>query len=207
MKKYILTILFSFPLFLHAQNLPQCDSLIINCCGIGNDILTLSVTNPTSVLFDYPAFALFNTNGDTIAKEEVYYFGLSGSSDPHIMTVVAPLNLPFTGYLNLYTLFYDSLDCSFPITIADTASGIYNLQHSMSVTVFPNPSTNHVTVRSNNLAGNYIQVIDLSGRKIIQTKALQNIEVLNIQFLSSGIYFLELVSDARVMSRTKLIKQ
>ena len=207
MKKYILAFFFSVPFFIHAQNLPQCDSLVIDCCTLGNDTISLNASNTTTELFGYPGFILFDSNMDTIAKENVTYFGIGGGPQLHEMVVMAPLMLPFTGYLNLYYMFYDSLGCSFPITIADTSTGVQNLFYHTDVRVYPNPAADRVTVRSNHLAGNTIQVIDLSGRILHQTRAMKNSEVLNIQSLSTGIYFIELVSGGAVISRTKLIKQ
>jgi len=206
MKKYILAFFFSVPFFIHAQNLPQCDSLVIDCCMLGNDTISLNASNTTTELFGYPGFILFDSNMDTIAKENVTYFGIGGGPQLHEMVVIAPLVLPFSGYLNLYYLFYDSLGCSFPITIADTASGIRDLFYQTDLTVYPNPSADRVTIRSNSLAGNTIQVVDLWGRKIIVTKAMQNTEAMNIQALSSGVYVVELVSDNVIIGRKKLIR-
>ncbi|TSA49822.1 MAG: T9SS C-terminal target domain-containing protein [Sphingobacteriales bacterium] len=98
------------------------------------------------------------------------------------------------------------MGCSFPITIADTSTGVHNLFYQTDITVYPNPSADRVTIRSNSLAGNTIQLVDLWGRKIIVTKAMQNTEAMNIKALSSGVYFLELVSANVIINRKKLIR-
>jgi len=150
MKKQILISGFIFlSAFVNAQNLPACDSLVINCCAIdsvGPNTITLYASNYSSVLFDYPGFVLFDVAMDTIAKETVNYFGISQGPQAHTLDIVAPLNLPFNGYLNLYTLFYDSFACSFPFTISDTASGIHLIEGKQDVKVYPNPSVNEVTI-------------------------------------------------------------
>ncbi len=206
-KKYLLLLFFSLPLFIKGQNLPQCDSLIINCCGIGTDSITLDASNSTTVLFDYPGFVLLDSNNDTIAKESVNYFGIGGGPQTHYMIVVAPLVLPFNGTLQLYSLFYDSLDCTWPVTIADTATGINDNYKPTSVTVFPNPFENHLTIKNSYLAGNKIQLIDLLGRKIVEMKATQNSETLNLEFLPSGIYFLEMICDGKIAVHTIVVKR
>src|SRR5687767_11811323 len=125
-----LLILFTLALMtgsLKSQNLPACDSLTIDCCIYtppGSDTLMLTASNSASIIFDYPSFVLFNLNMDTIAIETVSYFGIGTGPQNHYMTLIAPLVLPFSGYINLYTSFNNSLACSFPITIPDTTTGI-----------------------------------------------------------------------------------
>ena len=67
---------------------------------------------------------------DTVAIETVTYFGIGSNPQPHTMSIVAPLNLPLQGFLNLYSLFEDTLACSFPITIPDTISSVETLEES-----------------------------------------------------------------------------
>lgn len=39
--------------------------------------IMLTVANGSSDLFDYPGFVLLDSEGDTLAKETVYYFGMA----------------------------------------------------------------------------------------------------------------------------------
>src|SRR6187549_2614975 len=92
------------------QNFPACVSLVINCFTyntFGPNTISLTVSNNSSVLFDYPGFVLLDSNMDTIAIETVNYFGISTGPQTHTMNIVAPFTLPLSGYLNLYILFYD----------------------------------------------------------------------------------------------------
>ncbi|HYV90334.1 MAG TPA: hypothetical protein VE978_01060 [Chitinophagales bacterium] len=162
MKKQILLSGFIFlSVFVKAQNIPQCDSLVINCCDFdtaGPNTLTIYVSNPSSVLFDYPGFALLGSNLDTIAKETVNYFGIGTYPQAHTMDIVAPLTLPFAGYLDLYVLFYDTLACRFAFTIADTVTGMPpGLQKSYGIKVFPNPAVAEINIRMDGFLRNISQ--------------------------------------------------
>jgi hypothetical protein len=79
------------PFFANAQNLPACDSLVITCCAfdsLGANTVTIFVSNPSSVLFDYPGFVLLDASMDTIAKETVNYFGIGTNPQPHTMNII-----------------------------------------------------------------------------------------------------------------------
>ncbi len=141
----ILRILCAFSLisgYTYGQNLPACDSLVIDCCSFnppGSDSLMITVTNFSSVLFDYPSFVLLDMNMDTIAVETVNYFGIGSNPQTHYMNLVAPLVLPFSGYLNLNTLFNSSLACTFPIIIPDTTTGLADDIPDNTLQLYPNP--------------------------------------------------------------------
>lgn len=182
-----------------AQNLPACDSLAINCCSVnpaGQNTLTLTVENTSSVLFDYPGFALLDSNGDTIAIETVNYFGIGSGPQTHVMNIVAPLTLPFTGSLQLHILFYDSLACTFPVTLPDTVSGLHVYGSESRIPVpFPNPVHDLLFVMC---ASSYpdrqtTRVTDLHGR-ILKTwnepVCQNNLIQLDVGDLQPGIYFL-----------------
>ena len=103
-------------------NLPACDSLIfysIQYAAYYDSIIEVTVSNPSSVLFDYPGFILFDDNGDTLAIETVNYFGIGQFPQIHSLFVHPGATLPsgpFTGTLELWTSFYTNLSCTFPIT-------------------------------------------------------------------------------------------
>ena len=125
-----------------SQNWPACDSLIIDCCSfdsIAPNTVTLQASNYSSELFPYPNFVLLDSNMDTIAIEPVTYFGISTGPQPHTMTLVAPLTLPFNGYLYLFSWMQDTLPCIFPFTIPDTTTGISIIDDFDNITIFPNP--------------------------------------------------------------------
>jgi len=95
---------------------PACDSLLITSlqwAPFSDTALELHVFNYSTTLFDYPGFLLYDQNADTVAKEEVYYFGLPLESD-HLLTVHQGTVIqsgPFFGSLELWTGFYASQAC------------------------------------------------------------------------------------------------
>ncbi|MEI7801269.1 MAG: T9SS type A sorting domain-containing protein [Bacteroidota bacterium] len=199
----LLLILFSFSI--QAQNLAQCDSLVIDCCGFGLNTVTVTVSNTTTELFDYPGFILFNTNMDTIAKETVNYFGIGQGPQTFYMTVYTPFNLPFTGYLNLYTSFYDSLDCSFPITISDTINAIEDLKIVDGVKLFPNPSTGFFNFQLNKTyQKSKVQIINVLG-EVMDEKEFSNTSTFQLKINTQGIYFIEITTDNGNKFHTKLL--
>jgi hypothetical protein len=194
-----------------SQNLPACDSLIINCCTFTTNppAFTIQVSNYSSVLFDYPGFILFDSNLDTIAKETVTYFGISVGPQPHTLNIVAPLVLPFSGFLNLYTGFYDSLACSFPFTIPDTITGINNTERNGGIKIFPNPAYGKVMIEAAGFSEGQQYSLDIFN-VLGQTVYNKSNEHLPLQLLldkiNPGIYFIRInCPEANMMSTQKLI--
>lgn len=75
-------------------------------------------TDMSGELFDYPSFILFDSNGDTLAKETVNFFGI-GPDSWHILRVQDGATLPintFDGTLELWTGFTSDLACSWDMT-------------------------------------------------------------------------------------------
>ena len=74
-----------------------CDSVIVDYvqwAPFSDDAIEVHVFNNSSELFDYPGWVLFDSGGDTLAKEVVNFFGIaseelahaqraSGRHDPH----------------------------------------------------------------------------------------------------------------------------
>lgn len=195
MKKSLLFALFLITLHAHSQQLPACDSLQFNCCvfdSVAPNTVTFYVSNPSAVLFDYPAFVLFNSLGDTVAQEQVTYFGISNSPQIHSLTITGNLTLPFTGTLNLYTLFFDSLACSFPFTIADTTTGLHASAQPL-FEIIPNPNNSHFRVNyvlSDNQPG-FLFIADVTGRNLFQQylPPFSHTQFMSLKGLFSGIYF------------------
>lgn len=80
--------------------------------------LLVELTNGSQDIFSYPGFILYNTNGDTIAKEVVNFFGI-GQDHISAMNIYPDATVPsgiFEGTLELWTGFYDSLACTFDIS-------------------------------------------------------------------------------------------
>lgn len=80
--------------------------------------IELSINANTSYLYGYPTFAIFNQQGDTLAMEQVNYYGLSGESI-HFLDLLSPTsNWDSELIFQLYSGFYDVLECSYPFNIS-----------------------------------------------------------------------------------------
>lgn len=101
-----------------------CDSLVIESVqwqAFSDTALVVHVFNPTSELFDYPNFILYDAQGDTIANETVNFFGIAGESW-HTLALHGGATIPegpFQGTLELYT--------GFGVELACTLSGTWDL--------------------------------------------------------------------------------
>ena len=109
----------AFGSFLQAQS--PCDLLTIRDIrfdAFRDTVLLVEVTNDSPSIFDYPGFILYDSNGDTIAKEVVNFFGI-GTSHISAMNIYPNALLPsdtFQGALELWTGFYSEMACSFDIS-------------------------------------------------------------------------------------------
>ncbi|MBP9150924.1 MAG: T9SS type A sorting domain-containing protein [Flavobacteriales bacterium] len=119
MKHLFLFFLFLISSTAFAQT--ECDSLdiiSIQYSPFTDSVIVISVENNNeSIIFDYPGFVLINTNGDTVAKETVNYFGI-GQQSVHHLNVRSGVQNPlenFVGVLQLYTGFYSDLACEWTL--------------------------------------------------------------------------------------------
>lgn len=115
--------LFTFSLFListFANAQTACDSLdfvSIKYSPFTDSVIVVHVENNSSEIFSYPGFVLITDNGDTLAKENVDYFGI-GSESVHRLQVRDGVHDPldnFSGQLELFTGFYDTQVCNWAL--------------------------------------------------------------------------------------------
>jgi len=122
MKKIILLI----SILLSIQSISQstCDSLEIvhvNIDAFVNNQLNITLlNNNTQEIFDYPGFRVYDENDNLIGEEEVFFFGIAGESTHSIAfdTMAFPFveGEEYTLKLELWTNFYDSLECVFDVS-------------------------------------------------------------------------------------------
>ena len=99
-----------------------CDSLQIVSVvyhAFSDSLIEVRLMNSGSEIFSYPGFILYNADGDTIAIETVDLFGIGGESTHRL--VIHPdaelVDPTFTGTLELWTDFYDTLACTFQMEV------------------------------------------------------------------------------------------
>lgn len=182
-------LIFILALLISSKGITQsnCDSLIINCCDntlISNDTISLTAQNQAQFeIFDYPGFRLLDGSLTIVAEETVNYFGIGASDQIHYLNVLQSMSFPFTGTLQLWGGFYDTLYCEFPVTIDINEIGELNF----SMSVFPNPATNILYIEG--AKGTIFSIFSFDG-KLIATKEL-NQNSINISDLENGCYILQ----------------
>ena len=170
-----------------------CDSIFIhsvapNTTGIQIEVLT---SNHSLDIMSYPGFILLAENGDTIAVEEVNYFGIGWNEQIHILNIVNQPTLPMPVILELHTHFYDSLRCSWDLTIGSTS--LLETEAPI-IHVFPNPAEDYIMIKNvmpQNLSG--LRVVNAIG-EIMETKIAGN--KINTSEYSNGLYYIEYIDES-----------
>ncbi len=129
------------PYFRRMRNLISLLSLILICTfsGLGqicdsvhvtmvehsitaDSVIIVKIENSSSEFFSYPGVVLYDANGDTVAKETPNLFGI-GSQSIHWLNIksTSPPTSISSGRIELWTNFYDSLNCTFQL---DTSTSL-----------------------------------------------------------------------------------
>jgi hypothetical protein len=196
----LLLLILIFPSLPKAQNSPACDSLVIDCCSfdVTQNTVSLVVSNYSSYLFDYPGFILYNSSMDTVAFETVNYFGI-GLDQTHTLDIIHPFSLPFDGILELYTLFYDTLWCTFEVTIPDTVSTVVMVSELSGVNIFPNPADNEITVEPGgfeSMTNLNLRIINSFGEEKLKCRLTSpGIQIPVASIGKSGCYFVQIINQ------------
>lgn len=196
LKLFILLII--LPAFVSAQNIPACDSLVIECCSfdVSQNTVTLIASNYSTYLFDYPGFILYNSDMDTVAIETVNYFGIS-TEQPHWLNIIHPFSLPFDGILELHVLFYDSLTCTFEVTIPDTVTTNLKKNELIGLKMFPNPVDDilYIDLKGMEPRKNYnLRILDSFGRvKFGSPLSSGEMQIPAGSIGASGFYFVQIM--------------
>lgn len=189
MKRIGSVVIFLFSFFSYSQT--NCDSLVINCCDVtilNNDTISLYVHNDAQMeIFSYPGFKLKDGSSNVVAMETVNYFGIGTFDQIHNLNIVQAFPLPFTGTLELWGGFYDTLYCVFPITI--TTNSIQELENKIAV--YPNPVIDFVTIEG--FKGDEISIYSMDGKIIMSLKVHD--EKVNLSTLKTGCYLINSIND------------
>ena len=74
----------------------------------------------------------------------------------------------------------------------------------MSISVYPNPTTAFVTV--NDVEATDVEIYDINGKKVA-SQSMQNTNIVSLQSMSAGSYFLRLLKDGELVGTAKVIKR
>jgi hypothetical protein len=78
------------------------------------------------------------------------------------------------------------------------------------IRIYPNPTSDLINIELSNIMHSDIELelFDITGRKIIARKSIKSQKhVMDISKLSSGIYLLNVLTDAVVIKSVKIIKE
>ncbi|RNC86758.1 MAG: T9SS C-terminal target domain-containing protein [Winogradskyella sp.] len=73
--------------------------------------------------------------------------------------------------------------------------------------LYPNPTSNWITISGNGLQNAIIEIYDINGKKIKNKTLVSNTNSLNIEHLDIGIYILKLTTDDNQSTTKRFIKQ
>lgn len=74
----------------------------------------------------------------------------------------------------------------------------------INVSIYPNPSTNFLFIENKNIKINIVNVLDFTGKIVKEIKT--DIDIININDIPNGIYFIKLITDEGIITK-KFIKQ
>ena len=116
MKNLLMLSALLLSLYQSARSQNFCDSLDIKVSyhPFYDSLVEVRVWNSSQSFVDYPGFILYDTNNDTVAKETVDLFALTQAA-VHTLNIYPgmPSSQSFSGRLELYGGFYDTLYCSY----------------------------------------------------------------------------------------------
>ncbi len=88
-----------------------------------------------------------------------------------------------------------------------TSMNVDDIQAVQAISIYPNPISEYFMITSPHTDIDYVELFDISG-KLVQTQKLQNINnVINIQKLPSGVYFLRIYNKNKYLKSDKIVKK
>jgi hypothetical protein len=210
MKKLLLlsALLFLFTTS-KSQNLNCANFCVLNIAiDTVQDELNVKIYNGDSNFINYPIVVVTDALGDTVGNinNQFYFFGQnSGDTVIHVIpTTLDSLPSGFTGSVYLTDGLWDTTCMfSYPMTCS---VGIHELAYSNSISVYPNPATDNFTVESNKLQNSnaVISIYDVTGKLIRSYSTSNNKLIINREGLESGLYFISIVSEEKML-RSKVV--
>ena len=93
------------------------------------------------------------------------------------------------------------------ITLEEVILGIDDSAINESISIYPNPAQNYITV-SNNTALNSVEIYSVLGNKVLEKSNLNSLsETIDISNLPSGIYLINSVDTEKRSATKKLVKR
>ncbi len=107
------------------------------------------------------------------------------------------------GYLNLFI--GQDLGGLTQMEVDPNSSSSITELNQLFATVYPNPSTNSITIQVETSAKISATIIDINGKQILTDVFSEKIQI-DMSFFNKGVYFLQLISDDGISTTKKIIK-
>lgn len=174
---------------------------LVDSTSIGivkSGVLSLPVTQQILPAGDYWIMAIYSANGGhtyskTEAGNKIYYKTMDfGATIPSNAS-------DFTAYQNSTFTYFLGITCG-------TSLAVSNANNSSIINFYPNPASDVVTLNTHpNLVGETYRITTISGTQIATGQLTSETNVLDINSLQAGIYFM-IIGD-RQRETIKFVKQ
>jgi hypothetical protein len=183
-----------------------------NLIGSSQIVDVWMITNPiTEIQFESPIIVPSNVSRILVevhqlpslnSSAHLFCSGTAQDNDVSWFKVGMAGCSPFT-YMN--TIDIDRPDARFYITVTGKLGVLGNVQFSHdNFIIFPNPSVNVVNIQSKEMA-TYI-LYDILGQKVLQGHLNAGQNTIEVDFLSSGMYNLDIIANTGTVTRKKISK-
>ncbi len=123
--------------------------------------------------------------------------GAGGSSSYSVGQVVYTTNIGTNGSIT------QGVQQQYIISIT---TGVNETAINLEVSVYPNPTTNYLTLKVENPENLSFQLFDLQGVMVEYNKVRENTTTVEMKNLASAIYFLKVIQKNKVVKSFKIIK-
>lgn len=89
-----------------------------------------------------------------------------------------------------------------------SSTSINENEKSVSITVFPNPTSHSVLIdfKNSDFKNHSYKITDAQGKLISENKIIENTSTINVSEFNSGIYFISILNSNSELKTYKLIK-
>lgn len=88
----------------------------------------------------------------------------------------------------------DTTITTFSLTMVD-CSGVDEQTEQTRITVFPNPASHHLSVTVEGAELQRVEVVDLTGRKVMSQTGVNGTVTVNVEALKDGVYLVNITTD------------
>jgi len=166
-----------------------------NTCGIDSFCQTVNITCPNPIILaaelTQDTFYIAANNMNVVNYDSVYWDFGDGQNSTDLF---AENNFAQEGIYNVcFSAFNICGDTTYCQELAIIGTGIVNLNNGGSINVYPNPTNGIINISAKEINANYqIEIIDISGKRVLKDKLNSSQKQVNIENLSNGLYYLHL---------------